>query len=41
MTFFALILILAYLVAIIDGAIRIGRFLKGVDRDAQKCFKRK
>jgi hypothetical protein len=41
MTLFILIVVLAYLVAIGDGAIRFGRFLKGVERDAQECFKRK
>lgn len=39
MTLFALIVILAYLVAIGDGAIRLGRFLKGVERDAQQTIK--
>lgn len=41
MTLFALIVILAYLVAIIDGAIKVGRFIKGVERDARKCLKNK
>jgi hypothetical protein len=41
MTLFILIVVLAYLVAIGDGAIRLGRFLKGVERDARKCFKNK
>lgn len=41
MALFALIVILAYLVALYDGAARLGRFLKGVERDARKCFKRK
>lgn len=39
MTLFALIVILAYLVAIIDGAIKVGGFLKGVERDAKQCLK--
>ena len=39
MTLFALIVILAYLVAIGDGAIRLGRFLKGVEDDAQQTIK--
>ncbi len=35
MTLFILIVVLAYLVALIDGAARLGRFLKGVEREMQ------
>ena len=38
MTLFILIVVLAYLVALYDGAIRLGRFLKGVERDAEQTF---
>ena len=41
MILFILIVVLAYLVALYDGAARFGRFLKGVERDARKCFKNK
>ena len=40
MTLFALIVVLAYLVALYDGAARLGRFLKGVERDAETIIKR-
>lgn len=39
MTIFILIVVLAYLVALIDGAAGLGRFLKRVERDARECFK--
>jgi hypothetical protein len=39
MTLFTLIVVLAYLVALVDGAARLGRFLKGVERDAEQTIK--
>jgi hypothetical protein len=40
MTLFILIIILAYLVAIIDCGIRIGKFLEEIERDARQIFKK-
>ena len=41
MILFILIVVLAYLVAMIFVAIRLGRFLKEVEEDARKHFKNK
>jgi hypothetical protein len=41
MTLFTLIVIFAYLGAIVDGALRLGRFMKEVEDDAMKSLKKK